>query len=92
VSWTWVVLVLLVGYGLGITGLLAWREYRKPYRRAFHRLPDRRRVDRRRGQVRTPVADRRSGDRRIGERRRGRPAWAGATVLVSALVLALVAA
>lgn len=90
-SWTWVVLVLLVGYGLGITGLLAWREYRKPYRRAFHRLPDRRRVDRRRGQVRTPVADRRSGDRRIGERRRGRPAWAGATVLVSALVLALVA-
>lgn len=90
-TWTWVVLILVVGYGLGITGLLAWREFRKPYRRAFQRLPDRRRVDRRRDPGRVIGMDRRSGDRRIGERRRGRPAWAGATVLVSAVVLALVA-
>jgi hypothetical protein len=89
-NWIWVVVILILGYGLGIAGLLAWRELRKPYRKAFRRIPDRRRVERRR-HARTVVPDRRSGDRRMGERRKGRPAWAGATVVASALVLSLVA-
>lgn len=89
-NWVWVVLILILGYGLGIAGLRAWRELRKPYRKAFQRIPDRRRVERRR-HARRVVPDRRSGDRRIGERRSSRPAWAGLTVVFSAIVLALVA-
>ena len=89
-NWVWVVLILILGYGLGIAGLRAWRELRKPYRKAFQRIPDRRRVERRR-HARAVVPDRRSGDRRIGERRSTRPAWAGLTVVFSAIVLALVA-
>jgi len=115
-SWVWVIVALLLGYGLGIAGLLAWREFRKPARRAFRRIPDRRRGQRRRSrgsggsagsqlgsltpdwpwlgdarQAGPRGIERRGGDRRLGERRRGRPAWAGTTVLASAIVLALVA-
>lgn len=89
-NWIWVVIILILGYGLGIAGLLAWREFRKPYRKAFRRIPDRRRVERRR-HARAMLPDRRSGDRRMGERRSTRPAWAGLTVVASAIVLALVA-
>lgn len=89
-NWVWVVVILLLGYGLGIAGLLAWREFRKPYRKAFQRIPDRRRVDRRQ-HARPVPGDRRGGDRRIGERRQGRPAWAGVTVIASAIILALIA-
>lgn len=89
-SWLWVVLALVLGYGLGVAGLLAWRQFRTPYRRAFRRIPDRRWVDRRRD-AHPVLVGRRSGDRRMGERRQGRPAWAGITVVASALVLALVA-
>lgn len=90
-TWYWVVLILILGYGLGITGLLAWREFRKPYRRAFQRIPDRRRVQRRRLRQSFQLPDRRQGDRRLGERRRLRPAWPTTVVVVSAVVLSLVA-
>lgn len=86
-TWYWWLLLLVVMYGLGMLGTLAFQKTHPPDRR----VADRRQGDRRHARSGVPPGiDRRSGDRRIADRRRPKPLWQMSTVVVAAALLSII--